>query len=385
MSTYLKTARGHLESDIVHGNISRVLAIRLDNIGDVVMLEPALRALRDKLPNAEITLLVSSGASAVASMIPAVDKVLIHDAVWQDISSQNLFDLQREMDLIELLQAGQFSMAVIFTSFSQSPFPAAYACYLAGIPYRVGFSKEFGGGVLSHFSPSPADEIHQVDRNLSLLETIDIYAQTDHPELCIPDHVQNRADELLESAHVKPHMPFIVLAPGAGCSARRYDPLRFAEATRLLAAQTALQLVIVGNDREMESLEPVQQVADQNLFGNVHSLVGKTSVPELAAIIRRASLTIAHNSAPMHIADVFGCPMVILYSGTDLVSQWMPRYAPARLLCHPVFCSPCYNLVCPFHMKCLDIRPEEVASAALEMLDEQVFKRSAIRRLGVKV
>jgi ADP-heptose:LPS heptosyltransferase len=87
----------------------------------------------------------------------------------------------------------------------------------------------------------------------------------------------------------------------------------------------------------------------------------------------------------MHIADALGCPMVILYSGTDLISQWMPRHAPARLLCHPVFCSPCYNFICPFDMQCLDIRPEEVAIAALELLDEQVFKRVAIRRLGVEV
>ena len=127
------------------------------------------------------------------------------------------------------------------------------------------------------------------------------------------------------------------------------------------------------------------RVAEENLYGNLHSLVGKTSVPELAAIIRQASLTVAHNSAPMYIADAFQCPMVILYSGTDLVSQWMPRNAPARLLCHPVFCSPCYNFVCPFDMKCLDIRPEEVAIAALEMLDEQVFRRMPLRRSAVEV
>jgi ADP-heptose:LPS heptosyltransferase len=203
--------------------------------------------------------------------------------------------------------------------------------------------------------------------------------------LCIPDDVQEHANELLYSAHVNPHMPFIVLAPGASCSARRYDSLRFAEVTRILAAQTELHLVIVGDSCERESLNPVLQVAEENLYGNLHSLVGKTSVPELAAIIRQASLTIAHNSAPMHIADAFGCPMVILYSGTDLISQWMPRHAPARLLCRPVFCSPCYNYICPFEMQCLDIRPEEVAIAALEMLEERVFRRMAIRRLAVEV
>jgi ADP-heptose:LPS heptosyltransferase len=289
------------------------------------------------------------------------------------------------MDLIERLRGGQFSLAVIFTSFSQSPLPAAYACYLAGIPYRVGFSREFGGGVLSHFLPSPEDELHQVDRNLKLLETVGIYAQNNRPELHIPDRIQERTAELLSSVHVNPSMPYVVLAPGASCAARRYDPWRFAEATRILAAQTELRLVLVGNAPERESLEPVLQVAEENLYGNLHSLVGKTSVPELAALIQGASLTIAHNSAPMHMADALGCPMIILYSGTDLVSQWVPRQTAARLLCRPVFCSPCYNFICPFDMKCLDIRPEEVAIAALEMLDERVFRRMAIRRFTVQV
>ena len=385
MLTNLPTANVQSDSEMLNGDALRVLVMRLDTIGDVVMLGPALRTLREQLPGAEITLMTSSEGREAATLLPWVDHVLVHDTPWQDGSSVNVLNSQEEVDLIYQLRESQFSMAMIFTSLSQSPSAAAYVCYMAGIPYRVGFSKDLSEGMLSHRLSLPAEETHQMDRNLSLLEAIGIYAQNNRPELYIPDDVQEHANQLLHSVHVNPNAPYIVLAPGASCLARRYDPTRFAEATRILAAQTELQLVIVGNSREMESLEPVLRVAEANLYGNLHSLVGKTSVPELAAIIRQASLTIAHNSAPMHIADAFQCPMVILYSGTDLVSQWMPRNAPARLLCHPVFCSPCYNFVCPFDMKCLDIRPEEVAIAALEMLDEQVFRRMPLRRLAANV
>jgi ADP-heptose:LPS heptosyltransferase len=385
MLTNLPTTNGQSVPDTLNGDAQRVLAMRLETIGDVVMLGPALRTLREQLPGAEITLMTSSEASQAASLLPSVDHILVHDTPWQDGSSANVLSSQEEVDLIYRLREAQFSIAVIFTNLSQSPAAAAYVCYMAGIPYRVGFSKERTEGMLSHTLSYPPDETHQVDRDLSLLEAIGIYAQSHRPELYIPDGVQERANELLHTVHINPHLPYIVLAPGASCSARRYDPVRFAEATRILAAQTELQLVIVGDSREAESLEPVLKVAEENLYGNLHSLVGKTTVPELAAIIRQASLTIAHNSAPMHIADAFQCPMVILYSGTDLVSQWMPRNAPARLLCHPVFCSPCYNVVCPFEMKCLDIRPEEVAIAALEMLDEQIFRRMPLRRSAMMV
>ena len=385
MLTNLPTANVQSVSEMLNGDALRVLVMRLDTIGDVVMLGPALRTLREQLPGAEITLMTSSEGREAATLLPWVDHVLVHDKPWQDGSSVNVLNSQEEVDLIYKLRESQFSMAMIFTSLSQSPSAAAYVCYMAGIPYRVGFSKDLSEGMLSHRLSLPAEETHQMDRNLSLLEAIGIYAQNNRPELYIPDDVQEHANQLLHSVHVNPNAPYIVLAPGASCLARRYDPTRFAEATRILAAQTELQLVIVGNSREMESLGPVLRFAEENLYGNLHSLVGRTSVPELAAIIRQASLTIAHNSAPMHIADAFQCPMVILYSGTDLVSQWMPRNAPARLLCHPVFCSPCYNFVCPFDMKCLDIRPEEVAIAALEMLDEQVFRRMPLRRLAANV
>jgi ADP-heptose:LPS heptosyltransferase len=94
-----------------------------------------------------------------------------------------------------------------------------------------------------------------------------------------------------------------------------------------------------------------------------------TTVPQLAAIIRRASLLIANNSASLHLADAFRVPMVILYSGTEYESQWMPRNAPARLLRRYMSCSPCYNFRCPYGMECLDIQPQEVVDAALEIMN----------------
>src|SRR5262245_49626791 len=104
MFTNFPSATGQMTSDIANGNVSRVLAMRLDNIGDVVMLEPALRVLREKLPEAEITLMTSSGASEVSSLIPWVDKVFIHDALWQDISSNTPLESDLELNFIERLR-----------------------------------------------------------------------------------------------------------------------------------------------------------------------------------------------------------------------------------------------------------------------------------------
>src|SRR5437762_8716851 len=98
-------------------NVRRVAAIRLDNIGDVVMLSPALRALRRELPEASITLMASTAGAQVAPLLPWIDDVWPLSAMWQDASSKMPLDPAREEALIEEMTARQFDAAIIFTSF----------------------------------------------------------------------------------------------------------------------------------------------------------------------------------------------------------------------------------------------------------------------------
>src|SRR5438874_13607797 len=100
-------------------NVRRLVAIRLDNIGDVVMLSPALRALRRELPEASITLMASPAGAQVAPLLPWFDDVWPLSAMWQDASSKMPLDPAREEALIEEMAARQFDAAIIFTSFSQ--------------------------------------------------------------------------------------------------------------------------------------------------------------------------------------------------------------------------------------------------------------------------
>ncbi|MDQ4077193.1 MAG: glycosyltransferase family 9 protein [Chloroflexota bacterium] len=347
-------------------NVRRILAIRLDNIGDVVMLGPALRTLRQALPEASITLMASPGGSQVASLLPWVDDVMVHRAIWQDASGTMPLDPAREQALVETIWARGFDAAVIFTSFSQSPYPPAYVCYLAGVPVRLGQSKEFGGSLLSQSVKPLPDDVHQVDRNLHLLESAGFSVAGRHLELSVPSDIQSKADCLLCHIGVDPYAPFIVLAPGASCAARRYNPLRYAAMVPMLATQTGLPIVVIGSTCEAELVAPI--LAAGSKYG-ISSLVGQTSVPELAAIIRRAALVVANDSGPMHLADAFQRSMVILYSGTEYESQWRPRSAPTKLLRRPTDCSPCYRFQCPYQMECLDIPPTEVVAEALVLLE----------------
>lgn len=330
----------------------------------MIMLSPALRALRRALPEAELHLMASPAGSQAVPLLPWVDAVLVHRAIWQDISGRPALDLAGQQELVETLRRRQFDAAIIFTSFRQSPYPPAYACYLAGIPIRIGQSREFGGTVLSHWIQPLADETHQVDRNLHLLEAVGIAPAGGELELHVPEADRQAVDRLLDEIGLGDGEPFVALVPGASCASRRYAAARFTEVARRLPLESGLRCVVLGSEKEVSLVRPILDAEHSGVL----SLLGRTTVPMLADVVRRARLVVANNSAALHLADAFQRPSVILFSGTDLPSHWRPRRAPSRLLRQPTACSPCYSFTCPYHMECLDISPTVVVGAVLELL-----------------
>src|SRR3954447_8200618 len=230
----------------------RVLVVRLDNVGDLVMLGPALRALRHNLPHAHLTLLASAAGRAMAPLLPCVDSVMVEQVVWQDAGARLALDPGRELALVRRIADAQFDAALIFTSFSQSPWPPAYACYLAGIPLRAGQAGDFGGSLLTHVAPSLPREAHQVDRNLHLVDHLGFAVPSRHPEV----RVLATTDQLLEPLGLAGGAPFVALAPGASCAARRYPAERSAEVAPLLA-DAGLPVVVLGSEREAELAAPI--------------------------------------------------------------------------------------------------------------------------------
>jgi ADP-heptose:LPS heptosyltransferase len=131
----------------------RILVVRADNIGDVVTMTPALRALRAAAPTARIDLLASPAGAAVVPMIPELDGVLTVSASWQQLPGAGMdaaADAAAERALLDQLVAGRYDVLLVLTSFSQAPWPVAHLGLLAGIGTRVVHSREFGGAVATH-------------------------------------------------------------------------------------------------------------------------------------------------------------------------------------------------------------------------------------------
>ena len=332
-----------------------LLAVRLDNAGDIVMLGPALRAIKTTSPECQITLLASPAGAKAAPLLPWIDSVLVWRSIWQDLGHLPV-EPGRENGLIQLIADGSFDAAVVFTSFSQTPHVAGYVCYLAGIPLRAGESKEFGGGTLSTELRHTQDATHQVDRNLHLVHALGFTHVDPALEIAIPDASREVIARRLWDVGISPDAPFALLHPGASAEARRYPAARFHRVAELLQAR-GWPLVVTGCERERNLLEIV--VGDNNRTPIFTDL----SIQEFAALVARASTVVCGNTLPLHLADATRTPVVALYAGTELISQWGPRFAPSRVLQRATECTPCYRFTCPIGLPCLDFDPEEVVAA----------------------
>jgi ADP-heptose:LPS heptosyltransferase len=339
--------------------VQNVLIMRLDNIGDVLMTSPALRALRQNLPHTKLTLMASPAGALTAPLLPWIDEVLPWRVVWQDLGRLP-FDPDREWSLIKTLTDRQFDAAIIFTSFSQSPHPAGFVCALAGIPLRLGESKEQDTQTLTDAVPTAPDSIHQVDRNLRLLEFIDFSIVERRLTLQIPS---------LSRSFPLPNR-YLLLNPWTTCQSRNYNPQRFAIAAQQLSQKTGWPTVVTGMEKDRDRAAPLLSI-----LGNwAIDLIGATTLSDLVALIANAQLVLTNNTSTMHIADATQTPSVVLFAGTEQEQQWRPRHSPSRLLRRPTVCSPCYAFSCPYDLQCLDITPETVVAAGLDLLQEAAME-----------
>ena len=338
-----------------------ILAIRPDNLGDVVMLGPALRAVKETSPEARITLLASTGGSVAAQLLPWVDDVIVWRTLWQDLGHL-AFDPERELRLVQTLAERKFDAALIFTSFSQTPHIPGYVCYLAGIPLRAGESKEFGGAALTTDLKGAPDAMHQTERNLRLVEALGFTVRDRDLAVHIDPAARARVPAILAASGLDPAAPTILLHPGASAKARRYPAERWGQVADLLTRR-GWPVLVTGVEREADQAAIIRAAAPL-----AKVIFGATTLPEYAALVERAALVLCNNTLPLHLADAVRTPLVVTYSGTEYEEQWRPRATRARLLRRPTACQPCYLFECPIGLPCLDIPAEEVVEAAEAML-----------------
>jgi lipopolysaccharide heptosyltransferase II len=339
------------------GAVRKLLCVRLDSIGDVLMTSPAIRACRESF-GGEVALLTSAAGMAVARLIPEIGPGIAFTAPWMKPAAA-----RGDEAMIARLRAERFDAAVIFTVYSQSALPAAYLCYLADIPLRLAHCRENPYQLLTDWVPDPEPATlvrHEVQRQLDLVATVGARTANERLSFAVPE-ASRAAVRALFPARDK---PLVVIHPGASAASRRYPPGQYARAADLVIDETGCQAVFTGDAGEAELVQGVQA----RMRRASTSLVGRLDLAGLGALIEEADLLISNNTGPAHIAAAVGTPVVDLYALTN--PQHTPWQVASRVLFHDVPCRNCYKSVCPQgHHDCLTrVAPERVAAAAVELL-----------------
>jgi ADP-heptose:LPS heptosyltransferase len=313
--------------------------------------------------------LASPVGAQVGFLDPDIDDVIIYQAPWMDPWHKLPQDGQREQQIIAQLRERHFDGAIIFTSFRQSPLPAAYLCYLADIPLRVAASIDGPGSLLTTRHKHPERLIHEVERGLDLVGALGISTEERDLVLKVPDEAAVVVANLLAAHRLNEHHPLIVVHPGCSMPARTYPWEMYAEVIDLLVEQLGAFVVVTGADDERSLVAQVlARVQPQHRHATL-AAAGTLSFPVLCALIQSADLTITNNTGPMHISAAVKTPVIALFALTNPPEQWGPWHVPHRQMYHDVPCRICYSRVCPYQHECLRlVSPRMVVSAASELL-----------------
>jgi lipopolysaccharide heptosyltransferase II len=331
-------------------------------MGDVLMTTPAIAALREA--GRHVTLLTSESGAAAAALVPEIDETWIHDAPWMKATA--LRGPDRDLAFRDRLAAARFDAAVIFTTHTQSPLPAALFCFLAGIPLRLAHCRENPYQLLTDWIPEPEPGRalrHEVRRQLDLVASVGCATADERLRLRVPDEARDRVRRQLAALGLA-HGRWVLLHPGATAASRRYPPELFAEAARAIAETTGRAIVWSGSAAERGLIAEIRERMGVPSI----SLAGALDFADLAALVEAAPLLVSNNTGPVHVAAAVGTRVVVLYALTN--PQHTPWSVPHRVLSHDVPCRDCYKSVCPEgHQACLrGVPPAEVARAARSML-----------------
>jgi lipopolysaccharide heptosyltransferase II len=344
-----------------------LLCVRLDAAGDVLMTEPALRALATSMAGRRLTLLTSRSGREAGRLIPYLDDVIVYDAPWVK-SPPTATSAAGDRAMIEQLRTQRFDAAVIFTVYTQSALPAALLCTMAGIPLRAAHCRENPYHLLTEWVRETEPDVrrrHEVRRQLDLVAALGSEVQDDRLSIAIGPAAFRTVDGLL-SRLIDPTKRWIVMHPGASAASRRYPLESFAAAAARLARTHRCQILWTGSQEEAGLIAEVQHVMAERS----HSLAGRLSFEELAALIARAPILVSNNTSTVHLASAVSTPVVDLYALTN--PQHTPWLVPSRVLFEDVPCRFCYKSVCPEgHHRCLaGVPPDAVVSAVIDLLGE---------------
>lgn len=307
--------------------VERILIVRGDKIGDVILITPALKALRVVQPKAKIAVCVRGGVKDVLKGNPNISELI----VWEDLDKGGLLGFIR---MVLALRRKKFQVSVLM----QGTFRISLAIFLAAIPFRIGGLSKWWSWIFLNMGIRQNRsnvEMHEADYNLQLLRDLGvIVAQHRYrPEIAVDPIQKLRAGAILEEKNVSSNFPLVAIHPGMAGSALNWPERYYIQLGRRLVKK--YNVLITGGPNEKDLVDRVHSKIER-----VHSYesdapilskyIGAESLGEFISIVSSCDAIVVPSTGPMHIAVGVGTRVLTIFSPIRVQSglRWGPYGIP---------------------------------------------------------
>ena len=326
----------------------------------MVLSLPAIKAARKAFPDAYIAIMVQPRIDDILKGNPDIDEVIVYDKNKKHKGAWNNFGF------IKLLRAKKFDTALILHSTKR----VNLLCFLAGIPKRVGYARGKADFLLTDriVYAKKSGEKHEAEYSLDILRYIGVEPDFSNPFIYVQNEDEKKADEILKGLGVNNREKFVILHPGASCKSKMWPLENFTKLGDMLIENLKVKVMI--------NLAPSQAGMGEKVRSMMRNkpvfFCDPTSLGELAALFKKASLVISNDSGPVHVASGVGVPVISIFGrnqkGLSPV-RWRPLGYKAIAIHKDVGCVECLAHDCKKGFLCLKaISVEEVFKEAKRLL-----------------
>jgi len=316
------------------GEYRRILAVRVDQLGDVVMTLPAMHALRETFPKATIDFLVGPWAGELAGKY--ADQTYIFEHSYFGGNSSLTVWFREWLGLARAFKKNRYDLAVDF----RGDMRTAALLYFSGAVRRVGYGNAGGGFFYTDCLPEREGR-HQLDRALDCVKYLGVRVADEIQPLNYRSPDPESWREKFSGLALAPR-PWIVMHVGSGYASKRWPAARFFSVIDRLLPEVRGTVILTGHQKEAEIARPYFKEREGLL-----NFIQKTTLLELCALIDKADLFVGNDSGPAHLAAALGKKTLVLFSGTNDWRLWHPRGQAVHVMRHDVACSPCHERECP--------------------------------------
>ncbi|MDP8266123.1 MAG: lipopolysaccharide heptosyltransferase II [Candidatus Aceula meridiana] len=314
--------------------MKKILVVNVNWLGDVIFSAPIFRALHVKYPQSQISCMAVPRVAEVLKQIPFIDNVIIYEEKGCHQSTLG------KLKIIGALRREKFDVAFLL----HGSMTRALLIFLAGIPVRVGYATKKRGSLLTHIVKRVSSAVHRSDHYLQVIESFGVEVKQRKYELSCDKESEVFAEKFIAENGIKENDFLAILNIGGNWDLKRWPEENFAHLADRLQKELKAKVAISGAPKDVDSANQIVALTQATPI----VFAGKTTLSQLFAVLKRASIVISADSGPLHAASSVGTETIALFGPTHPKVTGPRGIKEGIIIRQEVGCNdkPCYHLDC---------------------------------------